>query len=409
MTASTVRFYAAAIATAKVGTGIFFLINAWLMVELTGKPSSSALALIMTVLPGLLLSPAIGVIIDRGRPARLAAWAELFRGGVLCAYAVLFLAHAATGAIGYLVGFCFALGNEVQVLSWRAALARSAGADQLLRLNALTVAGGQAGQIVGAAASGFLLAALGPSPTIALTAAMHGVSAACGMVVTRRLERSGAGGGTPSRPAARGRTLADLRAGLAHIAERPEIAFFYLLVLANLTVVFGINGMLAPFVREELKLGAAAFGKIDAGYALGAIAGGLVIVRAARRFGHGPLLGAGLILAASSLLLFSRSWSLGPAWAAYVGLGLSLQTNVISLSLAQRATAPAFQGRVAAVFSALNGVAGLAVYAAVAVVAGRGLHRELYLAQAAAMFALLPVVAAMFRRGRVARLSRRTG
>jgi len=59
MTPQTVRLYAAAIATAKIGTGFFFLINTWLIIELTGRPSSAALTLVMTILPSLLLSPFI--------------------------------------------------------------------------------------------------------------------------------------------------------------------------------------------------------------------------------------------------------------------------------------------------------------------------------------------------------------
>ena len=59
MTPSTVRLYVAAIAAANIGTGFFFLINTWLIIDLTGEPSSAAISLVMTVLPSLLLSPLI--------------------------------------------------------------------------------------------------------------------------------------------------------------------------------------------------------------------------------------------------------------------------------------------------------------------------------------------------------------
>jgi hypothetical protein len=152
MTPPTVRLYAGAIATAKIGTGFFFLINTWLIIDITGRPSSAAITLVMTILPSLLLSPVIGLAVDRAQPARLAYRAELLRWLVLVAYGALCGAGWANEAIGYAVSFCVALGNEIQVLAWRAALTRAVPAERMLRLNALTSVGGQTGQILGAAA-----------------------------------------------------------------------------------------------------------------------------------------------------------------------------------------------------------------------------------------------------------------
>ena len=299
MTPTTVRHYGLAIAAAKVGTGLFFLINTWLIIDITGHASSGAIALAITVLPAIVCAPFLGVLVDRSRPARLAVAAELLRGGVLVVYAGLYKLGLATAAVGYAVGFTVALGNELQVLCWRAAISRGASPEQMFRLNALTVAGGQTGQVVGAAASGFALALIGGAATVLVTAATFFASAVFGLLVARRLDVL-----EPAHASrARGLRawLAELGAGLRHIVQRPRIAFFYLLILANLTVIFGINGLLAPFVREALGLGPEAFGKIDAGYALGAIAGGLAVVRLSQRLGQRTVLLAAFLLAAASL------------------------------------------------------------------------------------------------------------
>ena len=404
MTPSTVRLYAAAIATAKIGTGFFFLINTWLIIEITGRPSSAALTLVMTILPSLLLSPFIGLAVDRGQPARLAYRAELLRWAVLIAYGTLYGTGRATEAIGYAVSFCVALGNEIQVLAWRAALIRAVPPERMLRLNALTAVGGQSGQILGAAASGIVLAAIGPVATVGLASSTYLISAGLGWLVSRRLPLQV----LPPDAIERGprRHLSDLRAGLRHIAERPEIGFFYGLMLANMTVIFGINGMLAPFVREELRLGAAAFGQIDAGYALGAILSGLAIARLAQRFDRRAILVLGFVTMAASLFAFSQARGLVPAFLPYVGLGIGFQTSVLALSLAQQATDPAFQGRVNATFNMLNGLAGLILYGIVALSAGHHLYRQLYLGQASLMLALVPVILIASRQGRIGRLLR---
>jgi MFS family permease len=326
---------------------------------------------------------------------------------VLIAYGALYGTGHATEAIGYAVSFFVALGKEIQLLAWRAALIRALPPERMLRLNALTSVGGQSGQILGAAASGIVLAAIGPVATIGLASSTYLISAGLGWLVSCRL-------GLRARPpeaVERGprRHLRDLRAGLRQIAERPEIGFFYGLMLANMTVIFGINGMLAPFVREELQLGADAFGKIDAGYALGAILGGLAIARLAERFGRRPLLALGFITMAASLFAFAHAHGLVPACLSYVGLGISFQTSILALSLAQQATDTAFQGRVNATFNMLNGLAGLIIYAIVALSAGHHLYRQLYLGQAALMLLLVPVILIASRRGRIGRLLRSNG
>jgi hypothetical protein len=405
MTPRTVRRYALAIATAKIGTGLFFLINTWLLIDITGRTSSAAISLVMTVLPGILVSPFLGVLVDRGRPARLAAAAEVLRWIVLVAYAIAYRAGWATAALGYGVSFWIALGNELQVIAWRAAIARGASAAQLFRLNALTFVGGQTGQILGAAASGFALAAWGATNTVLLASAAFLASAIFGYLVARRLgdaDRSGA--------SARARSLrsyaSELRGGIEHVVQRPQIAFFHALIAVNLTVIFGINGLLAPFVREELGLGPEAFGKIDAGYAFGAIGGGLVIVRWSRRFGKRAVLMGSFVLASASLWAFAHATGMRLSLAAYAGLGLSFQANVISLSAAQQATAPAFQGRVSASFSLLCGLVGLLLYGLIAACAAHHWLRQFYMAQAGTMAGVFVLVAVSTRRREIRRLLR---
>ncbi|MFL9870224.1 MFS transporter [Paraburkholderia megapolitana] len=405
MTPQTVRLYGAAIASAKIGTGFFFLINTWLIIEITGHPSSAAITLVMTILPSLLLSPLIGLAVDRSEPAQLAWRAEVFRWLVLMSYGLLYAAGYATAPIAYLVSFLIALGNEIQVLAWRAALARHASSEQMFRLNALTVVTGQTGQILGAAASGVVLAAIGAAATVGVASTTYLLSALAGFVVARRMHGTSTTEPSPNAPE-RGvrRHLNDLRDGLRHIAQRPAIAFFYGLILANLTVIFGINAMLAPFVREELHLGAAAFGKIDAGYALGAIVSGFFVVRLANRFGRRTILTLAFLVAALSLLVFAQCSGLVVAFVTYVGLGASFQSSVIALSAAQRAADPLYQGRVSASFNVLNGLAGLAIYGIVAMSAGHHLYRQLYLWQAAIMLIMVPVVVLASRREGISRL-----
>src|SRR6202000_995666 len=152
------------------------------------------------------------------------------------------------------------------------------------------------------------------------------------------------------------------------------------------------------FVREELGLGPEAFGKIDAGYALGAIAGGLAVVRLSQRFGQRRVLLAAFLLAAASLWAFAHGTGLALPFLACMGVRLSFHSSVISLSAAQLAADPAFQGRVNASFGLLNGLVGLAVYALIGWGSAHHLFRTLYSAQAITMLAIFGVVLVSTRR-----------
>jgi hypothetical protein len=96
MTPAIRRLYAIAIASSRIGVGFFFLINTWLIIDITGRPSSAALSLVMTILPRLLLSQAIGMMVDRGHPARLAYRAEFFRWALLAGYGLLYASGLVT-------------------------------------------------------------------------------------------------------------------------------------------------------------------------------------------------------------------------------------------------------------------------------------------------------------------------
>lgn len=405
MNTTSIRQYAAAIGFARIGTSVFFLINTWLIMEISGKPSSAAISLIMTILPSLLLSPLLGVLVDRRQPIRLAYTAEVIRFLVLACYATLYAAGKASTSIGYVVSFMIALGGEIQLLAWRATLTSAASSGQMHKLNTLTSIWAQSGQVLGVVASGLILAKFGAVPTIVISASAFLISAWLGMLLSHRL------GNTVSMvfplSTVTGRIhnhFSALKSGLSHIIERPEVTFFYGLILANVTVLYTINSMLAPFVRDELHLGPDAFGKIDAAFAIGMIVSGLMAVRLTDQFGRYRIMVAGFITMALSITVLAFSHNFLVALLAYGGIGISFQTSILSLTLAQEATELEFQGRVNSTFNILNGIAGLIIYGLSVVVSQRRLYREFYFAEAILILAVVPIILMYGRRPHVARL-----
>ena len=122
------------------------------------------------------------------------------------------------------------------------------------------------------------------------------------------------------------------------------------------------NALLAPFVKGPLNLNANAYGQIDAAYSIGAIIGGLIIVKLTQRLGTLKITLLGLTTLALSLFIFAQSEAFLLAFFSYIGIGLGCLTSIVSLSHAQRITDPTLHGRAYATLNTLTGFFGVLVF-----------------------------------------------
>lgn len=388
MNQKMIALYSITMTISKIGNGFFFFINTWLALELTGHVSTGAISLIMTIIPSLIFSPLMGVLVDYRRAEIIAATAEILRCVILLIYAVSYKWGIVAVPLVYSVSFCVAFGSELQLLAWRAALARQTNSTQMLRLNAITVVCGQSGVVFGAATSGILFMNFGALSTLLLASLTFFIAGILTVFISRNITMRRSTLVTLSNKFNFRQHICELQAGFKHIFENPQISFFYLLILINITVLYSINSMLAPFVREELHLYSDAFGKIDASYSIGAIVGGLLVVRLANQYGYRICIMFGFIILAISLGLFSQANGLLLALVSYVGIGMSCQSSILLLTLAQKCTDTNYQGRVYATFNILNGFSGLVVYSLVAITARFHIYREIFFVEAVGIMIL---------------------
>lgn len=153
-----------------------------------------------------------------------------------------------------------------------------------------------------------------------------------------------------------------IREGFCYAAQQPALIGCYLLILLNVSVLYMSNALLAPFVKGPLQLDAESYGRIDAAYSMGAILGGLIIVRLTLRLGGRRIALLGLSVLALSLFVFAYADSFFMAFSAYFGIGLGCQTSIVSLSNAQKITDLQFQGRAYAAFNTVTGCFGVIVF-----------------------------------------------
>lgn len=345
----------------KAGAGFFFFINTWIVISLTGSPSSAALSLLIAVLPSLLLSMSIGSIADNAPAIKLVLLSEKIRFLTLTIYAIFFMLEYASPLIAFTISFIMSLCAEIQLLSWRVVLAKFGG-NNLIKLNALSVSSGQSGVILGATASGVIFASFGATATIFTASALFLGST---ILIRRFLQLAPILKFTNHSKNTFNPVhlhLQHIYEGCRYIIQTPALLRHYLLIFVNVNILYSANALLAPFVKGPLRLGAEAYGVIDAAYSIGAIAGGLIITRLTFIIGAPRTTILGLSFLTLALLNFSYAEDFPVAFLAYIGVGLGCQTSIISLTNAQMLTHPKYQGIVYAAFNTMTGFSGVLLF-----------------------------------------------
>jgi Na+/melibiose symporter-like transporter len=346
---------------ALLGAGLISLTGDWVVrvglayaiYALTGSTLTSALMLLASFVPQILLGSLAGVLVDRWDPRRTMILADL----LLAAGLLPLLAVHEPGDV-WIVYAVLAFEGTVQQFfapAEQAALPTLAG-ERLVTANALAAQSRDVSRLLGSALGGVLVAAGGIGPLVAFDAASFVASAALIARVPRlRAPERGTGGGFAR----------EWRAGLA-LATRHRVLRAILLFLAVTCVGEGIFGTLfAPFVRAVLHGGGGDYGVISAAQAIGGIAGGLAAASLGDRLEPVMALGAGaLAFGALDLALFLYPLAWTPVWPAVVLIAAAGLPGALvfagAMTLMQRHAGDGLRGRV---FGALGVVEGVAVVA----------------------------------------------
>ncbi len=365
-----------------------------LVFQLTGSALGTAIAFLVELAPGILLSPVAGHLADRwDRRRALVVLAVVQAAGLL---PLLALHDAGDLWIGYTVITFQAAMLTLFEPTKNALLPTLVPADRLVTANSLVGLNQNVGRLVGAPLGGLLLA-LGSLGTIVAVDAVSFLLAA--LLIVRLHAR-------PTRPAP------------ARAAEKPTVGAFASRTVRGGLVVAGLAGaaqglfvvLFVVFVARVLHGGEAEIGLLRGVQAIGSIAGGVVLGTMRRTVAPVRLIAWAC---AGFGLLALATWN-GPrvttALPLYVVLfilvgapGVALLTGLMS-SL-QQATVEGQRGRVLAAFGAVFN-AGQAVGMVAAGTLADPLGVVTLLDAQATLYLLAGAVAALWMTPRLADLGR---
>jgi len=343
---------------AMLGTGMRFIAITWLIMDLTGRSSTVGILLVASAIPGIIFSPIIGIFVDRFDRKWLAVLMDIFRFLVLLLIPLFWWLEILEPWHLYLAAFLIALGEEVYTPSAMILIREVIPERLLLYANSTNTIAMQVGALIGASIGGIIISLSSPFVVIFINACCFLFSAICLVNIRKGRVKPEYGG--------RGNKAIDffkeLKDGIDYIAKYPKIVVFYSMMFFIRMALYTINVLLAPFSKNELQVGAAGFGYIDACFAVGAVIGNLLLPKVNAIKGPNWTMTVGMFGIGISIFLFGFSNNLIVAMGIYFMLGIMFQVGVLYLTKAQEQTDINFQGRVHSTFNTFFAILSFAIY-----------------------------------------------
>jgi MFS family permease len=360
------RIFLVATLLSFTGSTVHVIAASWLILELTGAGYAVPLLLLFSVVPGVVLSPVVGWLVDRVDARAVLVVVDLVSGLAVLAVPVLAWAGSLRAWHLYGVETMVAVAGQFYGPASRVFVWRLAPRQELLAANATVTLVYQSGIALGALGGGFLVATVGPLAGLLANAASFGISA-IGMLLIRANNRWTAGGAVngpdePDGPVVHHGMWRGLVGTARLVADQPRIWHMTALYLGLQSTHRLLAGLLVPFVAAA-GLGAGTQGALQMCYSVGAVLAGAMVPALARRLGELPLLLLGSVGVAGLVVAFSVAADRWLALAVYGGIGLAVSSWVYPLTAAQELVPGDAQGRYHAMVGALVSVAGVAVFA----------------------------------------------
>ena len=341
------RFIFAANVISMLGSGMNTAAVTWSILQKTHSEMDLGLLAVLTTLPGMLMLPFTGVIIDREDRRHLLMLLDLGRGAVVLVVAVMALRGPVHTWQLYLMSMLVAAGFWMFWPTITALIQEMTPEAEFVHSNTFLLAGVQGGWLMAGALVGFVYDHIGLGGVLLIDCATYAASFLCYFFVRRGrqvVEHPETG---PRPQGAVGRYFHELHEGIAFLKGKP-----YVVLLGTSWALF-IGAMLtqsvitAPLSDRVLHAGAVGFGWLNGGWGMGAFLSVLYSPLVIRT--RGARHSVGFSMALLALCQFSLPFShwLVIAVAIYAVMGSARGVGGIAISSTMMEVVPKhFMGRV---------------------------------------------------------------
>ena len=330
---------------ARLGGQMWGIVLVLFVLQRYRSASLAGLAVLLSILPGLIFSPIAGALLDRQGRVRLMILDYAVTAVLTAAIVVLSLAHGLPPALLLLIVSVLGVSNILSITGTRSLFPLMLPRNLWDRANGLDSSLYSLTTVIGPAFAGIAVAKFGPEGAFFVAAGVVGIAAVSLIGVREPIDRADSAGSL----------IGDALAGLLYVVRHPSLRGLAItLFICNLG--FGVLPVGIPvLVLRHLHGSATTVGQVFAVFGLAGLVTGLLIGRVNTE-GRERLLIAGCIAIqapALALLAFANGLPTVFVVAAIAGSAEAI-VNVGLFALRQRRTDPALFGRAFAVSMALN-------------------------------------------------------
>jgi MFS family permease len=369
-------FFFTAMLVSLFGTGMNFAGVTWYVLGVTHSTVKVSWIVILVTLPGLVVPPFGGVLIDRVDRRYLGITIDAARAVLVLGTAALaFLGRLALWEL-YAMVLLLGVGFAIYWSTTNALIQELVPREQLITANATVLIAVQGGMTAAGALVGFIYERAGLGGILGIDGTTYLISAICLLLLRRGYfaphERHYARM-TPASPTIEAspemsepsllRTdeenrpvtsvIADIIEGLEYLRTQPRVFALGITYACMMAGVISANILVVALAKDLLSAGATGYGWIEAGWAGGAILGGFAAGTFARKRPYGVLILALSVLAIGHTLFpYARLLAVAVAMNALFGACRALG-GVLTQSSIMSAVPARLMGRTQSAFSVI--------------------------------------------------------
>jgi DHA3 family macrolide efflux protein-like MFS transporter len=366
-------FFFAAMLVSLFGTGMNFAGVTWYVLGATHSTVKVSLIVILVTLPGLVVPPFGGVLIDRVDRRYLGITIDATRAVIVLATAALaFAGHLVLWEL-YSMVLLLGVGFAIYWSTTNALIQELVPREQLITANATVLIAVQGGMTAAGALVGFIYERTGLAGILGIDGTTYLISAICLLLLrhgyyapheahnTRLLDSSPTIEAPPemSEPSLTGTddgsygVFADIAEGLDYLRHQPRVLALGITYACMMAGVISANILVVALAKDLLSAGPRGYGYIEAGWAVGAIIGGLAAGTVAQKRPYMILILALATLAVGHMLFpFARVLIVAVAMNALFGICRALG-GVLTQSSIMTSVPRHLMGRTQSAFSVI--------------------------------------------------------
>ncbi len=339
-------WYLASCSLAMFGNGLTYIAMTWTLLK--GHHNITAISVLMACfwLPNILLSPFLGVIVDKYPRKQLLLLCFIGRGLILLIFWLLTL-HTLSNQAIYLLSFLSGSILSVIIPSSLTLIREVVPQDKLLYANATVDTAYELGAIIGMGSSGLIIALVGINNTFLI----NGLCFLCASLGLWQVKVH-----HPSASQLNEAFFESLKSGMQYLLARRNLVIIYSIQMLFFVCYMTAPILLAPYAKQILHTNALQFGSIEAAMSVGAVIGGILSPYFCEKFGFKRIAAFEALLCGISFFMFSHNHILLKAILWYFFIGFSFSCWPLLITHAQDLTDIEYQGRVQSLFNSVSGI-----------------------------------------------------